>query len=337
MHVFSASSASPSPQAEQSSTLVTNWSPLPIRRGASRSWLRWSSPTLTKSQRSWTLPSGARMWSWTPGMQPCGRRRVIWAISLRTSCVRPLGPMSPSRTVGAFAPTRSSPPDGSRARMCWLGCPLNSHLEATFFLSDVPEYFTFNRDGIDANTFEYGWAIAVDIDNDSNTGGFIRYNDPDSDDGFYFIEGIDYELTAYHLVDDERSSFVGSIEENIEVYIWTSLDDGSDAFRKDKLGTPAVVDPTRSTLTIAGQINGIQPNSVFHFSTHDELVKGGEDYSESPINVENCDGPTQVPAPGESSPARRTPLGSASRTLCVFVVQNRVTSTHPTTHSTTPA
>lgn len=175
----------------------------------------------------------------------------------------------------------------------------NSHLEATFFLSDVPEYFTFNRDGIDANTFEYGWAIAVDIDNDSNTGGFIRYNDPDSDDGFYFIEGIDYELTAYHLVDDERSSFVGSIEENIEVYIWTSLDDGSDAFRKDKLGTPAVVDPTRSTLTIAGQINGIQPNSVFHFSTHDELVKGGEDYSESPINVENCDGPTQVPAPGE--------------------------------------
>ena len=133
-------------------------------------------------------------------------------------------------------------------------------LTVVFNLKDLPDNLTFNRSELGQGTEEYGWEVAIDVDNDRSTGP----------------GGFDVLLTAYHVVraSEERRNRTVPIEETLRAGVWEINDDGSTSlFASARLEAS----PEADTVTVAGAIPGITSESRLAFATHDALEMGESD------------------------------------------------------------
>ena len=124
-------------------------------------------------------------------------------------------------------------------------------LTVVFHLRDLPESLTFHRKGLGEGTMEYRWQVAIDVDNNRETG-----------DG-----GFDYLLSAYHIIDlsEGNNELTAPIGEIVEASTWevhpmsfSSIEDAS-----VEISTEA------DTITLTGQIPDITSESRLTFETFD--------------------------------------------------------------------
>ena len=145
-------------------------------------------------------------------------------------------------------------------------------LRATFHMRDVPTQLTFNRVGVPHRNLEYGWGVYVDVDNDTQTG---------VSSGQY--EGAEYRLSAMHFISLPDSPITQPIANGVQVNIWR-FDPTENAWWTISKAT-LTVDPQLDTMTLTGNIPGINSGSRLFFVTSD-LNPGGT-YQ---MDVSSCGG-----------------------------------------------
>ena len=158
-------------------------------------------------------------------------------------------------------------------------------LTVMFRFRDIPETLTFNRTGTSANSMEYMWEVAIDADNDPETG-----------EG-----GFEYLLSAYHIVrpPQEGDNTEAPIEEVAEASVWEKQPGGGiRSFRGASLKVSAETD----TMILRGRIPGITPDSRLSFRTHGHLGDfdevGCQDPPSNLTSSSQCDSDEAV-TPGE--------------------------------------
>ena len=153
-------------------------------------------------------------------------------------------------------------------------------LTVVFHLRDLPETLTFNRTELGRGTKEYEWEVAIDVDNDRNTGP----------------GGFDTLLTAYHIAflshkgsDADKTAPIG---EMLEVNVWEIDPDGStrtttpstklhsDASSSTYRDGVSAVSAEANTITLVGVIPGITSESRLAFEAYDAGFPGEADWIE---------------------------------------------------------
>ena len=124
-------------------------------------------------------------------------------------------------------------------------------LTVVFHLKDVPETLTFNRTGILENRMEYAWEVAIDVDNDRETGS----------------GGFEYQLSAYHVVpqSDKGSNAAAPIESKAEASVWKMKPESRMTLSDATLKVSAEED----TITLSGYVPGITADSRLAFRTNE--------------------------------------------------------------------
>ena len=130
-------------------------------------------------------------------------------------------------------------------------------LTAVFHLRDVPGSLTFNRKNTPAQSMEYMWQVAIDVDNDRETG-----------DG-----GFEYLLSAHHIVPqaEKGSNVEVPIGSKAKASVW-NMEPGRIISLRD---ASHEVSADEDTITLSGYIPGITPESRLAFRTHE--YAGGSD------------------------------------------------------------
>ncbi|MDE0311426.1 MAG: hypothetical protein OXI52_04110, partial [Caldilineaceae bacterium] len=161
-------------------------------------------------------------------------------------------------------------------------------LTAVFHLRDVPETLTFDRAGVPDDELEYSWKVAVDADNDPETGFF----------------GVDYTLSAVHRVSASSagSAATAPIEagKNLQVTTRKLTPEEGFAFFEDARLEVSAED---NTITLSGEIPGITTVSPLAFKAYD--YSGGTEMvgclSPVPVTYEGrCDSDDAMIAPGQT-------------------------------------
>ncbi len=164
-------------------------------------------------------------------------------------------------------------------------------LTVVFHLRDLPETLRFNRSEHGQGTKEYEWEVAIDADNDRNTGP----------------GGFDTLLSAYHIAflshrgtDADTSAPIG---EMLEASVWEIGADGSTSTFAD---ADLAVSAEEDTITISGYIPGITSESRLTFSASDVQSPGKSDqlachdpYSES-VGPPGCRSSAALTRPGQT-------------------------------------
>ena len=124
-------------------------------------------------------------------------------------------------------------------------------LTVVFHLRDLPESLTFDRKGLGEDTMEYSWQVAIDVDNDRETGD----------------RGFEYLLSAYHITDlsEGKDELFSPIGENVEASTWEVHPMSFSSIEEASVEISAEAD----TITITGQIPGITSESRLTFETFD--------------------------------------------------------------------
>lgn len=127
-------------------------------------------------------------------------------------------------------------------------------LTGVFKIRDVPAALTFNRVGVPANFMEYGWIIAVDVDNNRNTGS-LHYLEP----------GADYIVSADHFVYQPNKPVTTPIQNMVQVSTWV-YDASFGGYSFSSWATLAI-DPNSDIMVLTGTIPGLNGNSRIMFQT----------------------------------------------------------------------
>ena len=133
-------------------------------------------------------------------------------------------------------------------------------LEITFQLRDVPPNVTFNIDRCPHGELEYRWAVAVDVDNDIQTGGGCS--------GAWAGDsscGAEYLLSADRWSSRSQTPTVAPLEEALQFNVWELDTAGGQAFGPASIA----VDSEANTITLSGIIPGISTDSRLSFETCD--------------------------------------------------------------------
>ena len=130
-------------------------------------------------------------------------------------------------------------------------------LTAVFHLRDVPGSLTFNRKNTPAQSMEYMWQVAIDVDNDRETG-----------DG-----GFEYLLSAHHIVPqaEKGSNVEVPIGSKAKASVW-NMEPGRIISLRD---ASHEVSADEDMITLSGYIPGITAESRLAFRTHE--YSGGSD------------------------------------------------------------
>ena len=159
-------------------------------------------------------------------------------------------------------------------------------LTVVFHLKDVPETLTFNRTGILENRMEYAWEVAIDVDNDRETGS----------------GGFEYQLSAYHVVpqSDKGSNAAAPIESKAEASVWKMKPESQMTLSDATLKVSAEED----TITLSGYVPGITADSRLAFRTHEYFGSsdgvGCHEPQRQGTPSSNCD-TDDVITPGQTS------------------------------------
>lgn len=123
-------------------------------------------------------------------------------------------------------------------------------LTVTFYVKDIPDEITINREEMEKGYGEYEWAVHINSDNDATTGR----------------RGYEYELKLFSF--KSGAARTGSFEEVFKngVMIWESTAEGrSTTISNGKL----TVDMQAKSITIVGTIPKISPDSHLTFQAFD--------------------------------------------------------------------
>ena len=159
-------------------------------------------------------------------------------------------------------------------------------LTVVFHLKDVPETLTFNRTGILENRMEYAWEVAIDVDNDRETGS----------------GGFEYQLSAYHVVpqSDKGSNAAAPIESKAEASVWKMKPESQMTLSDATLKVSAEED----TITLSGYVPGITADSRLAFRTNEYFGSsdgvGCHEPQRQGTPSSNCD-TDDVITPGQTS------------------------------------
>lgn len=121
-------------------------------------------------------------------------------------------------------------------------------------MSWLPDKIGINRDILGYGSAEIAWGVAIDADNDPNTGASI----PLTGSGF----GYEYALQAVNYKEGEEQQ--GDIQSlfSDKTDVWEYYEDGSSATVS---AGKIKVDIGAATLSLSGNIQGISKESYLHY------------------------------------------------------------------------
>ena len=134
----------------------------------------------------------------------------------------------------------------------------DENLQVVFYLRELPEEITINRDEVDQGYVEYVWAADIDVDNDPDTGS---------------EKGVDYMLMVFHF--KQGAARTGAIDEVLRAQLgkYKSKTQTTSA----GMGTLSV-DMDANTLTLSGKIPGLTSDSKITFNAFDKNPGGQPSY-----------------------------------------------------------
>jgi hypothetical protein len=136
----------------------------------------------------------------------------------------------------------------------------DDQVDAIFYLKDVPEEMTFDKEGLNISDLEYKWEICVDVDNDVNTGYALESSS--------VPVGTDYCLAAMHAKTSDTPQTV-PIEQDVEVILFQAQETGI-----MNLSTGTIeVDSGNNTIHITGTIYEITSSSKFYYDIYGDGVE----------------------------------------------------------------
>ena len=126
---------------------------------------------------------------------------------------------------------------------------------ARIFVKSIPELLTFNREGVSLDHLEYSWEIWIDLDGNAKL------------DSKEYEDFADYDLGIMHFVSPEAEMKTTSLAEGTQHNIWKTNSAQQTWESTDE--AKVEIDVLVGTLTITGNIPGLNPNSRIAFSTFD--------------------------------------------------------------------
>jgi len=130
------------------------------------------------------------------------------------------------------------------------------NLTVVFTVREIPEEITINKNALKTGNREIAWGIAIDIDNNPDTGmsPFMANS----------VSGYDTILQAFNFKQgSEKSGAIQDLFRN-KTFVWKSEGGGIMSSRGSGKIT---VDLNANTITISGSINGVKPDSYLYFFT----------------------------------------------------------------------
>jgi len=129
-----------------------------------------------------------------------------------------------------------------------------SKFSATFTMNWLPDQIMIDRNILGYGAAEIAWGVAIDVDNDPNTGSSI----PLTSSGY----GYDYVLQAANFKEGEEVQ--GGLQAlfSDKVNVWEVFADGSNSvLHQGKI----YVDTATASITLSGDIKGIKKDSYLQF------------------------------------------------------------------------
>jgi len=126
---------------------------------------------------------------------------------------------------------------------------------ARVFVKSIPEFLTFNREGVPTDHLEYSWEILIDVDGDAKA------------NSLEFEDFSEYDLAIVHFVFPEDETKDASLSEGTQQNVWKT---DSTQPTWENIGEAEVeINYLAGTITITGDIPGLNSNSKIGFSTFD--------------------------------------------------------------------
>ncbi len=132
-----------------------------------------------------------------------------------------------------------------------------SILTTVFTVRDIPDEIKINSDSIEKGRPEIAWGVAIDTDNDEDTG----------DSAFLTRSGYGYEYLLQAFNFKYGAEKKGSIQDlfTSQTKVWKLKGNGSIS----ETGNGKItVDPDAKTITLVSRINEIKPDSYLYFYTY---------------------------------------------------------------------
>ena len=133
-------------------------------------------------------------------------------------------------------------------------------LTVVFFVKDIPDEITINRDRVRYDESEggvkapdYFWEINIDTDNDPSTG----------------VEGFDYEIAIFRPRDSKEPT-TGSFEELFTDYAKFAAKQFYEVSYASQSPARLAVDEEANTIALTATIPGITPDSYLMYYAYDE-------------------------------------------------------------------
>lgn len=208
-------------------------------------------PTITPTN-TWTPePTTAQ----TPTITPTSTRTFTPTLTFTPHPTStPVSRCSPRATIQGY-PDDSSP---GYVDIINVSTSLDTtYLTVMITVREIPDEITINNKNVPTNSLELKLGVAIDIDNNSETGGEAYINGR-LDPGYeYVIEAINHKRGL------ERTGKIQSLFSN-QVYI--RLLSSNAGYYSQEAGLIGV-NQEANTITISGDLEGIKANSYLHFYT----------------------------------------------------------------------
>ena len=170
-------------------------------------------------------------------------------------------------------------------------------LTATFYLRELPEELTINRDEAPRSYMEYSWTVHIGIESS---------------------QAMDYELSAYHIARKGSNSqpLTLSFEDALDVSLWVVENVSEDGRTATTLPSSAklTISHELNSLTVTGEVPGIKETSFLSFHAFDFTLNHdvGSDSASCLPAASASSIATPVPAPTDSFILNPTPTPAAT-------------------------
>ena len=204
-------------------------------------------------------------------------RLVVTVLVLVLAACNPIPPLDPNRFVGCMRFHTACNPgctsldvvddlprhiDIIKTRSNRVG----ETIHATFYLREIPEMMTFNRDGVGDTVQEYMWTVSVDVD------WRLEPGEPEFD----FMMAA---FTVSTVVSELGRNLVRPLENVIEVELYERVFDESlkeYTWLEVEGSNPRVtISHEDHTIKLTSEIPGVSQESLLYFRSLDALL--GED------------------------------------------------------------
>lgn len=129
-----------------------------------------------------------------------------------------------------------------------------SKFSVTFTMNWLPDEIMIDRNILGYGATEIAWGVAIDIDNDPNTGSSV----PLTSSGY----GYDYVLQAANFKEGEETQDSLQTLFSDKTNVWEIFSDGSNTVHSSG---EIKVDTATASLTLSGDIKGIKKDSYLQF------------------------------------------------------------------------